>query len=543
MAASSSDAVARLMADFERFREAVTKCVDFTAPKVKSAAVAVDGCIRPIIVKAMEQPAEKPPHKNGASSSLLDKLDSPPLSPRLNATIAFEEAAFGAANDAEILRRQLIRTQTLCANQLYDVRLRCTLRLCFRALQKAGGAPPAAEAAPSDETPRRSRKLLGYDETLAPGEPAPLVPYGGSPDMTFLSPHQRRLLQDPFLLGLNGSAGGGMSGLRDGLSNRTSKSGGRYGITPTMAVALESAEHEERRDAQLYGFIQRFRTEKERLGTMASLQRVRTTARLCLHALRSHAAERVAWRGTKYGVALTAIMGNRTIVWTAFIAWRMDTRREAEKRHQTQEVVNVVQQRLLAAEGHFESLVDAQVRKRLSLRDKYVATRRHLWRERLLRICWLALRMWSYNQRMLDERQAWRDLFHNIKAGAAAAIKVYDGDGTAALPFRVVQGADAAMRSREPSPERAHPLLELSNQLRAEGKFSPDKSDAAAEAERRWLEDHQEQAFNGNGHGGGGGPLLYKEDWEPQTPGADFDAYESSPPPRSAAARHISPFG
>ena len=236
--------------------------------------------------------------------------------------------------------------------------------------------------------------------------------------------HQRRLLQDPFLLGLNGSAGGGMSGLRDGLSHRTSKSGGRYGITPTMAVALESAEHEERRDAQLYGFIQRFRTEKERLGNMASLQRVRTTARLCLHALRSHAAERVAWRGTKYGVALTAIMGNRTIVWTAFIAWRMDTRREAEKRHQTQEVVNVVQQRLLAAEGHFESLVDAQVRKRLSLRDKYVATRRHLWRERLLRICWLALRMWSYNQRMLDERQAWRDLFHNIKAGAAAAIKV-----------------------------------------------------------------------------------------------------------------------
>ena len=326
-----TDAVARLMADFERFREAVTKCVDFTAPKVKSAAVAVDGCIRPIIVKAMEQPAEKPPHKSGASSSLLDKLDSPPLSPRLNATIAFEEAAFGAANDAEILRRQLIRTQTLCANQLYDVQLRCTLRLCFRALQKAGGAPPAAEAAPSDETPRRSRKLLGYDETLAPGEPAPLVPYGGSPDMTFLSPHQRRLLQDPFLLGLNGSAGGGMSGLRDGLSNRTSKSGGRYGITPTMAVALESAEHEERRDAQLYGFIQRFRTEKERLGTMASLQRVRTTARLCLHALRSHAAERVAWRGTKYGVALTAIMGNRTIVWTAFIAWRMDTRRESRE--------------------------------------------------------------------------------------------------------------------------------------------------------------------------------------------------------------------
>ena len=144
--------------------------------------------------------------------------------------------------------------------------------------------------------------------------------------------------------------------------------------------------------------------------------RRRYLARMCLHALRAHAAERVAWRGSRSGVLLAATLSTRHVARAALIAWHLAATRSAERRQQTEAVVAVVSERLGEAEGHFESLVSEQVRSRLATRDALVEQLAQRKRERVLCACWLAIRLAAYHHRLIGERQAWRDLLFEMQS-------------------------------------------------------------------------------------------------------------------------------
>ena len=125
-----------------RLRDAVERCVAMPSPLTRCAVPEALTRCDPSIFAPLERCLASSEHEERAQegSPTNGNRNGNPVAngPAADADV---EALRGrldvALHEAEALRRQLRRTQTLCANQLFDVRTRCSLRVCFRALSAA----------------------------------------------------------------------------------------------------------------------------------------------------------------------------------------------------------------------------------------------------------------------------------------------------------------------------------------------------------------------------------------------------------------------
>jgi hypothetical protein len=284
-----------------------------------------------------------------------------------------------AQRELEVLRRRLRRTQTLCANQLFDVRTRCLLRVCFHALWAAravGDEDDAEDTLAWQSLPpsRPGSSASGEAGGEASGEAREWWAGEGEGDegVGGLGLGEASGAATPISARTAGSPGssrvGGLSSrstvlspsMRSVGSVRLSRYGERRLASSTASVAasrrstgsalLELAEAEERHEAQIASFVGTIRQSKAKLVATVGRLRTRHTMRLCWHAIRAHAAEANAARGARHGVGVAARMSRRRTLRLLLMAWRLVARREADRRGDRQEIVAVVSERLAAAE-------------------------------------------------------------------------------------------------------------------------------------------------------------------------------------------------
>lgn len=79
-------------------------------------------------------------------------------------------------------------------------------------------------------------------------------------------------------------------------------------------------------------------------------------------------------------------------------------------------VVEVVNERLSEAEKHYALLQHEQQAQATAQRLKLAEFATSKARQRILASCWLAIRLWVAHQRLLGERQSWRDLLQSLQA-------------------------------------------------------------------------------------------------------------------------------
>ena len=382
-------------AALSQLRDALERCVQASSGPiercVRSTRAEAENCVR-VVAKARAETEAKALHQQVEAGAL----------------------------EAESLRRKLQRTQALCANHLFDLRTRYTLQSCFHALSDArqprsqslenfAYGTPFRDAAESDvgvtparaglsvtigdATPRSPRCGTSTCGAAGSSSAAGALPPSGDWWDLPLEVNTRRASREPEFAAP--------------ASPRSTRS--------TTTSVFELVDAEERHDAQIASFVRALRNSKTKLASSVDHMRRRYLVRMCLHALRAHAAERVAWRGSRSRVLLTATLSTRHVARAVLIAWRLAAMRSAERRQQTEAVVAVVSERLTQAEGHFGSLVSEQVRSRLAARDALVEHLAQRKRERVLCSCWLAIRLAAYHHRMIGERQAWRDLLFEMQ--------------------------------------------------------------------------------------------------------------------------------
>ena len=340
--------------------------------------------------------------------------------PTPTGSAAENEALRGQLHTAQLeneaLRRQLLRSQTLCANQLYDLRMRNMVQSCFYALSRAQQKPAEALllGAYPYSTPQQPPHALVTPAAGSRGAPSSRYPSGdaATPSCGPRAPASGEWwtatgeASDWWSAGAPDASSGVARG--PAVPRHVVVSGSTATRGAPLSPTLDLVEAEERHDAQISSFMQALRASKSRMGKVLVRARQRHLLRHCLRALRAFAAEQLAWRGAKGGVLLAERVGGRLLLGATFVAWRLTASSAAEKREQTRAVVAVVSERLVEAEGHFDSLVAGQMRLRLQARDRLVGLLAGRHRERLLRSCWLALRLAATHHRLIGERQAWR---------------------------------------------------------------------------------------------------------------------------------------
>ena len=445
-----------MAAGVDELRAAIERCVAGTTPGLEQC-LPKPGAIQPSVAAA--QPSSLAP------STLPASEENEALQVRLRA----------AEHEAETLRRQLHRTQSLCASALFDLRSRHALRACFYALVRqpvealmesyATPQPPGAHGTPgkkrgaSSAAPSSALRstddgdwwtapsIGGEDDWWSAGggeyglEPMSLrpsstaastrngdsAPRGGGRAVGSLrhagvwvaerADELSQLRERAEALG-GGLLSASSSASRLRSSRQKSHGGGIYSSpdSPASPTQLDLLEAEERHDAQIASFMHALRASKQRLSSAFLRERTRHMLRLCLHALRAFANEQLAWRGSKHGVMVADKVSGRLLVGAVFVAWRLAASSATAKREQTRAVVAVVSERLVEAEGHFEALVSDQVRLRLQTRERLVGVLAARHRERLMRACWLALRLAASHHKLVGERHAWRDLMQELHA-------------------------------------------------------------------------------------------------------------------------------
>jgi hypothetical protein len=254
-------------------------------------------------------------------------------------------------------------------------------------------------------------------------------------------------------------------------------------LTPTSVAssfALELAEAAERSDVQLQSLVSQLRSGRQKLARVVSTLRASHYLRLCLHALKAHAAVQVATRGSQRGVALTATLCRRHVVRAVFVSWRLAVRARINANLQTNELASVVSDRLSAAEAHYADL-------RRRLRDRAVVAVASHVRRRLLAACWLALRLAAAHHRLLGERHAWRTLLADFYASMPAAsprTELAEDAAALALP-----AADAITRVLVQAS-----AMENRSELRAADRLATPRGRSGHKACHKDAESHAEDA-------------------------------------------------
>ena len=382
-----------------------------------------------------------------------------------------------AALDAAAAEKRLRRTVAIAASTLFDVRQRATMRVCFAAISAAGAQHAAEQRKPSrpvwpfgpasTSASRGGRRHQWQDhgpqaQQLAvtrPPEPACTGAEGGSSAaQSFRVEHDENLFATPprtatlarpsfpehMRMATTGMSGGGASAagahyvveletrssshaLSPGgpLSAATAVSGGPMtGNTVgqvswqarATASALELAEAEGLHDLRVEALVGTLNRSHTRLARTCARLRDRHALRLCLHALRAYAAWRCAARGRRARAVLSHGVCDRRLLRVLLTAWRLHAVRASELRSERQAVAEVVGERLALAEDDFAELRCGVLERAVLLRERVAVVVGRRAHQRLLASCWLALRLWAAHQRLLGERQAWRDLFRSIRS-------------------------------------------------------------------------------------------------------------------------------
>ena len=82
--------------------------------------------------------------------------------------------------------------------------------------------------------------------------------------------------------------------------------------------------------------------------------------RQVLHALRAHAAEAIAWRGSRAGVLVGAAVLHRKLMATVLRVWHVYARTGSAEREKSVAISAVLTERLAAAEVHFAAILQRQ---------------------------------------------------------------------------------------------------------------------------------------------------------------------------------------
>lgn len=195
------------------------------------------------------------------------------------------------ALNAEVACHHLRRIQTLAANNLYEVRLRLTVRLCFQALK---------QGAPNVVMPKRwssiSAAEIAMSRRLLPGEALyDLAAISSSRSRTQRSPSKcvTKRLADTYAQTPRADANG--SGPSERSRPRPTSCTAVTAPTTTSAAssgAIALAEAEELHDATLSHLLGREATRRGCLLTLVDGVRRRHLLRICLVALRLYSAVR-----------------------------------------------------------------------------------------------------------------------------------------------------------------------------------------------------------------------------------------------------------
>ena len=262
----------------------------------------------------------------GAADHCLGTAELRATQSSLQAEVAALRVRSEAAElDAEAARRKLRRTQMLCANNLYDVRSRCLLRLCFHAFARSADAGGHVDNKGGNGGGNGSsspvRKRYGDGGVVSwPWSPADAL--ADSP----LPAHRRSLM-----FTINGSP------LRVPAS-----SAGLVTAPTTAALTLSAAEMEELHEAQISSLHTALATRNARALKLLDGVRRRHLRRSCLHALRAHASENIAFRGMRAGVLVALAIWARRVARAILCAWRLAALRGAEERERTSAISAVV---------------------------------------------------------------------------------------------------------------------------------------------------------------------------------------------------------
>ena len=197
---------------------------------------------------------------------------------------------------------------------------------------------------------------------------------------------------------------------------------------PSRADKLEKLELEEHLEQVAH--VSETRLRRNRVACAMQLLHVRRQGlmRLCLMALRAHATHSMALRNSYAASFIAHRLVGRDVLGIVLRAWRQHVVQLISTRELHAQLSTVVNERLQAAEAHYNALLDEQVQ---SSRQQLAALRCRLAdaavvasHRATLASCWRILRLHTASSKMVRERRSWREVLQQHafeQQGAAPA--------------------------------------------------------------------------------------------------------------------------